>query len=446
MIVPPRRLRLIVSLSLPIVLILLAQTLIGLIAIILVRHLGDAAVAGIGIAGALLSMLMAVLFGIDTGVQALVAQRVGAGQIAQAGVALTDGLVIAIAGGALLTALGYGAGPRLFALVAKDPAVVAHGLPYLNATLPMLLFIGANFAFSAYRNGAGTPRYSLLAVVIQLPCSALFGYLLVFGALGLPRLGTMGAGLGVTLAALVALAVHVVLASRIAPAPGFPATRPSRRGMRRILRIGLPVGLQQSLVYVGTAIYFAIVSLLGTDALAAMNVLLNIMLVSILAATGMGIAAATLVGTALGRGDSADATRWGWEVAWLGATAILVLSVIVMMVPCATLGLFIADRTTIDLATAPLVVLAFAMSIDAFGRILGFALRGAGATRLVTAVAFALQWGAQLPLSWLVGIELGYGLLGIAVSRLLLFAAETAVVAMLWRNGSWRSLRLVDDR
>src|SRR5215813_12698600 len=213
MIVPPWRLRLIVGLSLPIVLILLAQTLIGLIAIALVSHLGDAAVAGIGIATALLSML---------------------------------------------TALGYIAGPGLFALVTRDAAVAAHGLPYLRATLPMLLFSGANFAFSAYRNGAGTPRYSLLAMAVQLPCSALFGYLLVFGAPGLPPLGTAGAGLGIAFAALVALTVHIVLAWRLAPVPGFPGLPSSWRGMRLILRIGLPVGLQQSLVYVGTAIYYAI--------------------------------------------------------------------------------------------------------------------------------------------------------------------------------------------
>src|SRR5262245_35834174 len=129
MIVPSWRLRLIVGLSLPIVLILLAQTLMGLVAIALVSHLGDAAVAGIGIASALLSMLMAVLFGIDTGVQALVAQRIGAAQVPQAGAALTDGLTIAAAGGLLLTALGYAAGPGLFSLVANDAAVVAHGLP-----------------------------------------------------------------------------------------------------------------------------------------------------------------------------------------------------------------------------------------------------------------------------------------------------------------------------
>jgi MATE family multidrug resistance protein len=118
------------------------------------------------------------------------------------------------------------------------------------------------------------------------------------------------------------------------------------------------------------------------------------------------------------------------------------LSLIVIAAPRSALGLFIADQPTIDLAAAPLRVLALAMSIDAFGRILGFALRGAGATRLVTLVAFVLQWGAQLPLSWLVGVYLGFGLLGIATVRLLLFAVETAIVALMWRDGFWTRTRL----
>jgi Na+-driven multidrug efflux pump len=207
--------------------------------------------------------------------------------------------------------------------------------------------------------------------------------------------------------------------------------------MRLILKIGLPVGLQQSFVYLGTAVYFAIVGLLGTTELAAMNVVLAIMLLSILPACGMGIAAATLAGSALGRGDVADASRWGWQVAGLGAVMMLPLTAILAVAPRATLGLLIADPTTIDLAAAPLRVMVLAMSIDAFGRILGFALRGAGATRLVTAVTFALQWAGQLPLAWFVGIELGFGLIGMAISRLLLFAIETAIVSLLWRNGFW---------
>src|SRR5260370_35912501 len=121
MIVPWQRVRIIFSLSLPIVLILLAQTLMGLIGIAMVSHLGDAAMAGIGVATALLSMLMAVLFGIDTGVQALVARRVGAGGGLAAGVALNHALAIAAARRLLPGVRGYRAGPAPLVLIFHDP-------------------------------------------------------------------------------------------------------------------------------------------------------------------------------------------------------------------------------------------------------------------------------------------------------------------------------------
>jgi putative MATE family efflux protein len=440
MIVSWARARIVFSLSLPTVLILLAQTLMSLTSIAMVSRLGDTAVAGMGIANALFSMLMAVLFGIDTGVQALVAQRTGAGRRVEAGTVLSDSLPVAGAAGLLLAFAGYFAGPGLFTLISNDPAVVACGLPYLNGALPMLLFLGAVLAFSAYRNGAGTPRYALLPVIVQLPCAALFGYALIFGALGLLGLGTAGAGLGLTLSALVALGVHVLLALWIAPVPGF-LRRPSRSGMLLILRIGLPVGLQQSFVYVGMAVFFAIVGQLGSVAVAAMNVVLTMMLLSILPASGMGVGAATLVGSALGRGDVADAQRWGWQAAQLGAALILAFSLIVVAAPRSMLGLLVSDRTTADLAVTPLRVMALGMGIDAFGRILGFAMRGVGATRLVTAVAFGLQWAVQLPLVWLIGVHFGFGLLGIALVRLFLFAMETGIVTMAWRSGFWGRAR-----
>jgi MATE family multidrug resistance protein len=437
MIVPWRRGRIILRLSLPIALMLLAQNLMSLITIAMVSHLGDAAVAGVGIASALLLMLMALLFGIDTGVQALVARRVGAGQMSLAGGVLNDAQAIAVVAGFLLTLLGYVAGPGMFVLVTADPAVASRGLPYLYAILPMLPFLGVSFAFSAYRNATSKPRHSLLVSVVQLSCSACFGYILIFGAFGIPRLETAGAGLGATLAALVAFIVHLLLALRFAPIPGFLRTRPSWPGMRLILKIGLPVGLQQSLVHLGITVAFGLIGLIGSGEVAAMNVVLTTMLLSILPASGMGIAAATLVGSALGRGDPADAVRWGWEVARLGAAGILAFSVIFVAAPRGALSLFIADQTTIALAATPLSIMALGMSVDAFGRILGFALRGAGATRLVTTVAFVLQWGVQLPLTWLVGVHLGFGLPGIAISRLLLFVTEAVIVTMIWRHGFW---------
>jgi len=322
-------------------------------------------------------------------------------------------------------------------LVSSEPAVVAHGVSYLHAALPMLLFLGPGFAVGAYRNGAGTPRYALVSAIVQLPVTALATYALVLGPFGLPALDATGAGLGATLGAFVALLVDLLQATTLAPVPGLLHPAASRAGMRLILAIGLPVGVQQSLVYLGTAVLLSIVAQLGNHELAAMNIMLSMMLLAILPVAGIGTATATLVGTAIGCGDPQDARRWGWQAASLGVLPILAFAAVLALAPVDVLGLFIADAATIAVAATPLGVLAVGLCIDTFGRILGFALRGAGATRLVTMVAFTLQWGVQLPLSWFVGVVLGYGLVGIAVVRLLLFAIEASIVALMWRNGFW---------
>jgi putative MATE family efflux protein len=444
MIVAWGRAKTILGLALPIAFALVIQNVMSLVSIAMVGHLGDAAVAGIGVAGTLFSMLLAVLFGLDTGVQAVVARRAGAGALRLAGGTLNDAILISGLAGLLLAAVAWVAGPRALALLVDDPAVIAQGTPYLIALCPMLLFTGANFAFSAWWNGAGVPKLSLLAILIQLPFNIVFSYVLIFGAFGLPRLGTMGAGLGTTLAALVGLAVHIVLATRIVPVRGFLQRPPTWAGIATLLRIGLPVSVQQFLLYVGLAVYFAIIARLGTREIAAVNVMAALMLLSIFTATGLGIAAGTLVGQALGRNDIADAKRRGWEAGWVGALLIVPLSLLILMTPRSTLGLFIADDATIALAVMPLRLLALSMCIDTVGRVLAFALRGAGATRLQTMVAFGLQWCIQLPLCWYVGVSLGHGLVGIALVRLFLYALEAVILGFIWHRGHWSRVRILD--
>ncbi|TWS95919.1 MATE family efflux transporter [Reyranella sp. CPCC 100927] len=422
----------ILRLSWPVVVGLTAQNAMSLIAIAMVGRLGDVALAAVGVGGTLYATLLAVLFGLDTAVQTMVARKTGAQDMPGAAAVLADALPISLLAGAVLATLAYTAAPAVLTVIAGDPAVIALGTAYVRALCPTLLFMGAGFAFSAYWNGRGRPERALLAILVQLPCSVLFSYALIFGAFGLPRLDVAGAGLGAMLAALVALGVHLAVIR--VPVRDAARRRPALSGMVGLLRLGLPVSLQQVLLYIGMSVFFAIVARLGVREVAAINVMIALFLISILAATGVGIAAATLVGQALGRHDISDAQRWGWQASLIGMLLVAPLSLAIVMAPGHVLALFIVDDTTIALAATPLRLLALAMVIDTAGRVLVFALRGAGAAHVSALVSFAFQWGAQLPLCWIVGVMLDYGLVGIAAVRLTLSIAESAVMAVAWRR------------
>jgi multidrug resistance protein, MATE family len=119
--------------------------------------------------------------------------------------------------------------------------------------------------------------------------------------------------------------------------------------------------------------------------------------------------------------------------------------VTIVAMPKQVLGLFLVDNATIALGVVPLTVLALSMCIDTFGRVLTFALRGAGATQVIAMVALGLQWCIQLPLNWYVGVRLGYGLVGICVNQLILYSIEATIVSVLWGRGYWSEVRIIAE-
>jgi putative MATE family efflux protein len=417
---------------------LLAQSLMSLVSAAMVGRLGEAALAGVGVAGALFGVLLALLFGPVAAVQALTARALGAGRPADAGRVLNEGLLLG--GGLSLVLAGmamYGCAALLPAVL-HDAAAAAAGARYLLGFGPIVVCLAANMTFAAYWNGSAAPRRALYVGALQLPLHVLFNYALVFGHFGAPALGVFGAGLGSTLAAAAASLMHLGLATRLAPIAGFLRARPTWVGVRTLLAIGLPISLQQSMLCVGLAIYFAIVARMGVGAAAGLNAISSLLAIPGLLATGVGAAASTYVGAALGRGDAAAAARVGWRSARLGALVVAPLALALALAPGQALGVFLKDPVSTAQAVLPLRILALAAIADAVTGALISSLTGAGATRLASALSFTLQWALQLPLCWYVGTQLGFGLTGVGVVFLARGLIEAAILAALWRAGWWR--------
>jgi putative MATE family efflux protein len=410
----------------------------GLVSAGMVGRLGEAALAGVGVAGALFGVLLALLYGPVAAVQALTARAFGAGRAADAGRVLNEGLLLGGGVSLVLAALAMFGCAALLPAVLHDRAAAADGARYLLGFGPIVVCLAINMTFAAHWNGAAAPRRVFYIGVLQLPLHVLFNYALVFGHFGAPGLGVFGAGLGSTLAAACASLVHVALATRIAPVAGFLRARPTWTGVRTLLAIGLPISLQQAMLGVGLAIYFAIVARIGVGAAAGLNAIGSLLAIPALLASGVGAAASTYVGAALGRADEPGAARTGWRSARLGVLVVAPLALVLALAPGQALGLFLKDPASVAQAMLPLRILAIAAIADAFTGALISALTGAGATRLASALSFTLQWALQLPLCWYVGTVLGFGLTGVGVVFLARGLIEAAILAALWRAGWWR--------
>lgn len=436
------RIRTILSLSLPIIGGMVSQNVLNLVDTAMVGSLGDASLAAVGIGSFANFVSIAFITGMSTGVQAMAARRKGEGRDGETAVPLNGGLLVA---GAL--ALGWSAllwtlAPDLFPVLVDDPAVQAVGVPYLQVRLLAMVGVGMNFAFRGYWNGVSQSRLYLSTIVIMHVVNIVGNWLFIYGNLGAPEMGAVGAGLSSTISVYVGTAVYLVLGLRHALPAGFLQRLPDLDTVRTMLRLAVPAGISQELLAAGYLTLFWIIGQVGTAELAAGNVLQTVTMVAILPGLGFGLGAASLVGQALGRKDPEDARRWGWDVVRVAALVMGTLGLPMLLAPDLVLGVFLHDPETLALARLPLRITGGTIVVDAVGMVLLNALFGAGAARTVMGVGVTCQWLVGLPLAWLLGPVLGLGLVWIWGAQLLYRGLQAGIFAVIWQRGRWASIRV----
>jgi putative MATE family efflux protein len=419
----------------PMIAFFLVQNFANLACLALLGRLGDATLAGVGAANAIVGAVMALLFGFDTAVQALNARATGAGSRSGPGEVLADALSASIPLGVTIAAGVWAFSPAILAAMLPDPAAVRAGASFARAAAPSLVFLAVTTPMNASWIGSGRPAVAFLVTAVTAPTQVFFTWLLVFGAGPIAAEGAAGSGLAASLDTLVGLALQIALALRLRLVPRWVA--PSMAGLARVAAVGWPVSAQQSLLQLGLIIVFAIVARLGTAQAAVINVLLSLTLIPIQISTGFGVAAATLVGQTLGRGEADEARRWGWRAAGVGALLTAPLGLAAAIAPEPLLGLFLHDPATLALAVLPARIVALAVGLDSAERVLSFAFRGAGATKIAAGVPFGSFWLIQLPLMAWVALGLRQGVTGLVLVNTGVIVVDATLMAWLWSGGVW---------
>ncbi len=348
-----KRLKKILSLSLPIAVAMVGFALIGLIDIAMVGRLGDISLAAIGIANSLFFLLFVISMGLGIGVQTLTAMRVGEGNLHLAGYDLNAGLLLGSVLGLTLMILGYITLPFLISQMNQDPAVVDQGVAYLHTRLPQLLFFTLCFAFRSYWNGIGKSQVILLEMITAIVGNVVLNYLLIFGKFGFPRMEAAGAGLSTTLATLITFILYFLIGIKHSRMNGFLGGLPGKARIQLLIRLTIPVSISRFLVTIAISVLFFMVGFIGTKETAALNVMNNIMVTITLIADAMGFTAITFVGQAIGGNDIKVAKQWGWDIAKVGTCILFVVGVLVVLFPQAILSLFNIDPPTMSIAVDP---------------------------------------------------------------------------------------------
>lgn len=437
--------RALLHLAAPVVLANVSQTLMGLVDTLMVGRLGAASLAAVGVATLVFAAVASALKAMDVAVQTVTAHRVGQARDDEVGAVLGTGLALACGAGLVFTAAGMIWPEHAMALVTTDPEVLALGVEYLLRRVPGMIPFMAFFILKGCFDGIGWTRVGMIVGVGMNVLNVVLNWGLIFGELGLPRLGVGGAALASTLSSAAATLALIVVAWRppVRRRFGFAA----RGGVRRdlvapLLRVAWPASLQVLGALAAVLVFFAILGRISTVAVAAANVVFRIAALSFMPAVGMGVAVQTMVGQSLGAGDPDRAARAGWMGVGLAMIVMGAFGLVFLVVPGRLMGLFATDAELIAAGTPIVRMMGLVQIFDAVGLTLAGGLRGAGATRAVMVMDVAIAWGFFLPSSWFFGIHLGYGLTGAWIGVLVWFFLYAVGMTVWFVRGRWRTMEV----
>lgn len=432
----------ILVLALPIIGGMISQNVLNLVDTAMVGSLGDPALAAVGLGGFATFMSQALILGVSMGVQALASRRKGEGRHDETAVSLNGGLLIVLLLAIPFSIILYQVVPSLYPYLNDDPEVYSQGIPYLQVRVLAILFVGINFAFRGYWNAVDMTRLYMGTLIVMHLANIALNYALIFGNFGFPELGVKGAGIGTAASTAIGTVIYFALGLKYARAGGFLKRMPSMDEIKSVFRLSLPNGIQQFFFAAGFTAMYWIIGQVGTPELAASNVLINVMLVAILPGIGFGLAAATLVGQALGKGDADDAFLWGWDVAKIGCVSMFVIGIPMWVVPDLITQIFIHEPSTIALARDPMRLVGLGMPLEGLSLILMNALLGAGDAKRVMKVSIFSQWILFLPAAYVLGPVFGFGLLSIWIAQMAYRLILTVSFVAFWKGRAWSRIEI----
>jgi MATE family multidrug resistance protein len=404
------------ALGLPVAGTQVSTMLIGVVDAIMVGHVSVDAMAAAALANVWIWATFMFAQGMLMGLDPIVAQAHGAGDGERAGRALHSGVAMALVLSVAL-ALLWLATERILLLSGQDPELARGAHLYTIVQIPSIPFFLVYTALRQYLQGREYMRPALFVILGANVLNVLFAWSLIFGHLGFPALGLVGAGIAACLTRVVSGVGLVALVAGFGLHRGawVPFGRGSLRAsdLREVVAFGIPIAIQVSLeswAFSGAAL---LVGHLGSTALAAHTVVLNLASLSFMMPLGISQGAATRVGNLLGAGQPAAAQRAAWVSLALGAGVMALAALAFVAFREGLPRLYTPDVSVIAACAAILPIAAAFQIFDGTQAVGCGILRGMGRVR--PAVAFNLigYWLIGLPLGGWLALRGGHGLAGL---------------------------------
>jgi putative MATE family efflux protein len=435
--------RAIILLAIPMILEMVMESLFGIVDVFFVSRLGATAVATVGLTESLLTIVFGIGIGLSMATTAFVARRIGEKDPEGAANSAVQAIGVGIVVSAVVGVIGVVYGKQLLGLMGGSAAIQANAR-YTRLMLGSSVVIFLLFLINAIFRGAGDATLAMRTLWLANCINIVLDPCLINGWGPFPRLGVFGASVATTTGRGIGVLYQLwqlgsgknrVVVRRDQVRLNFPV-------MWRLLRVS-STGIIQFLI--GTASWIAlvrIISTFGSAAIAGYTIAIRMVIFTALPCWGLSNAAATLVGQSLGAAKPARAESAVYRTGFLNMIVMGLVSIAFIAIPERMVTVFTLDPDVMRPAVACLSMFGLAFMTWAWGVVLMQAFNGAGDTVTPTYINLFAFWLLQIPLAYLLGVRLSFGLKGAFLAVPIADAVFAIAAFVLFRRGRWKQQRI----
>jgi putative MATE family efflux protein len=403
------------------------------------KGIGSDALAVVTVSFPIFFVLMAAAGGLTQAASILVAQRFGAKDLPGMKRIINNSVTLTAVASISCAGIGHLLSERLLILMKTPPEIIDAAVKYQNIYLWTIPFTFGLFLISSVLRGVGDSKTPLLFQAVALAGAAILDPFLIFGWLGLPKLGLNGTAWATILAqggALLALVWYLEHKQHIAR-PDYGDLRPDWQSTKLSIQIGIPSMIQQAQISLGMIVLMSLVNGFGKDAAAAFGAAMRIDQFAFMPAMTIGMAVTTLAGQNIGAGrfDRVKESFW-WGVA-VSAGFTLLATIPAVFFPHWILHIFVDEGPVMKYGCEYLQIvgpgyLVFAVWFTGVGVI-----NGAGDTMATTLISIVNLWLVRLPLAAHLSSML-QNIKGIWYAMIFSFACGMLCSLVYFFSGCWK--------
>ena len=429
-------------LAIPMIGEMLMESLFSVVDMYFVGKISTNAVAAVGLTESLLFIVFSIGIGISMATTAVVSRRIGEKDPRAASRATVQAVYLTLFCSIIISIIGVIFPKELLGLMGASQEVIAEGYGFTrimlagNSTIILLFMINGAF------RGAGNPSIAMKSLWLGNICNMILDPIMIFGWFIFPAMGiegaawasTIGRGLGV-----VYQIYHLTNGKSQLHIKGsdFKLDFSIIKNIAKISQGGVGQYIISSASWI---FIYRIVAEFGTNSISAWTIMLRVIMFALLPAMGLANAAATLVGQNLGAAKPERSEKAVWRTGYFTSYFMVFLTIVFIFSADKFIGIFTSDVDVIKEGTIALIWVSAGYIFFGYGMVLSQAFNGAGDTRTPTILNLVGYWLIQIPLSWVLAVWFGLGMLGIYITTVVVSCIIAILSVYLFKKGNWKKV------